>query len=101
VASLTAPKTSPRSPSLPARSASRSSTERPGGRLAYYYPDFVVRLSGGDHVVVETKGLADVDVPHKDERASRWALDATAASGVRWSYLRVDRRSGRPIPHAA
>lgn len=61
-----------------------------GGRLAYYYPDFVVRLAGGEHLLVETKGLADLDVPHKDERAARWAVDASVASGGRWTYLRVD-----------
>ncbi len=62
-----------------------------GGRLAYYYPDFVVRLESGDHLVVETKGLADLDVPHKDQRATRWAVDATVTSGSRWRYLRVDQ----------
>jgi len=61
-----------------------------GGRLAYYYPDFAVRLTDGAHLIVETKGLVDVDVPRKDERAVRWASDASASSGVRWSYLRVD-----------
>lgn len=61
-----------------------------GGRLAYYYPDFVARLTGGEHLLVETKGLVDLDVPHKDERAARWAVDASVASGVRWTYLRVD-----------
>jgi type III restriction enzyme len=61
------------------------------GRLAYYYPDFVVRRTDGEHMVVETKGVADVDVPHKDARAASWAVDATIASGVRWSYLRVDQ----------
>jgi type III restriction enzyme len=61
-----------------------------GGRLAYYYPDFVVRLDNGDCLVVETKGLADLDVPHKDQRASRWAVDATVVSGMKWSYVRVD-----------
>jgi len=66
-----------------------------GGRLAYYYPDFVVRLSGGAHLLVETKGLADLDVPHKDERATRWSVDATVASGVRWNYLRVDEEPFR------
>jgi type III restriction enzyme len=62
-----------------------------GGRLAYYYPDYVVRLSSGEHLLVEAKGLADLDVPHKDERATRWAVDATVATGVRWRYLRVDQ----------
>ncbi len=60
------------------------------GRLAYYYPDFAVRLRSGAGVIVETKGRVDVDVPRKDERASRWANDASVSSGVRWSYLRVD-----------
>lgn len=62
-----------------------------GGRLAYYYPDFVVRLATGDCLVVETKGRVDLDVPHKDQRAHRWAIDATLAITVRWRYLRVDQ----------
>lgn len=62
-----------------------------GGRLAYYYPDFVVRRTDGDHLVVETKGLVDADVPRKDARAGAWAVDATTVSGVRWSYLRIDQ----------
>lgn len=61
------------------------------GRLAYYYPDFVLRLIGGEHAVVETKGFADLDVPRKDARARAWVVDATVTSGVRWSYLRVDQ----------
>lgn len=62
-----------------------------GGRLAYYYPDFVVRTQSGERLVVETKGLADLDVPHKDRRASRWAVDASVTTGIRWRYLRVDQ----------
>lgn len=62
-----------------------------GGRLAYYYPDFVVRLSSGEHLVVETKGRVDLDVPAKDERARRWAVDASLTSGMLWRYLRVDQ----------
>jgi hypothetical protein len=54
-----------------------------------------VRLDNGDHLLVETKGLADLDVPHKDERAIRWAVDATVATGVRWTYLRVDEEPFR------
>ena len=41
-------------------------------------------------MIVETKGLVDIDVPRKDARAVLWASDASAMSGVRWSYLRVD-----------
>lgn len=63
---------------------------RDGGHLAYYYPDFAIRLTSGSCMIVETKGLVDLDVPRKDARAVRWASDASATSGVRWSYLRVD-----------
>jgi type III restriction enzyme len=61
------------------------------GRLAYYYPDFVARDTDGLHVLVETKGRTDIDVPEKDRRAVQWAVDATLATGVRWSYARVDQ----------
>lgn len=60
------------------------------GRLAYYYPDFTARLSDGTHLVLETKGRTDLDVPHKDERARRWANDAIQLSGMRWRYYRID-----------
>lgn len=60
------------------------------GRLAYYYPDFVVRMVDGIHLVLETKGLVDLDVPAKDARAQRWATEASAAAGVVWRYHRVD-----------
>jgi type III restriction enzyme len=60
------------------------------GRLAYYYPDFVVRMVDGTHLVVETKGRTDLDVPRKDTRARRWASEATEATGTRWQYHRVD-----------
>lgn len=62
-----------------------------GGRLAYYYPDFVVRLSSGDQMVIETKGLVDLEVSRKDERARGWALDASFATGTSWSYERIDQ----------
>ncbi|MBC8091301.1 MAG: DEAD/DEAH box helicase family protein [Pseudonocardia sp.] len=60
------------------------------GRLAYYYPDFVARLGDGRHLVLETKGRRDDDVPRKDERARRWALDATAMTPTPWAYQRID-----------
>lgn len=60
------------------------------GGLAFYFPDFAVRDVAGDHYLVETKGLVDVAVAAKDQRAAQWCLDATMVTGVRWSYLRVD-----------
>ncbi len=62
------------------------------GGLAFYFPDFAVRDFQGDHYLVETKGLVDVSVAAKDQRAAQWCLDATMATGVRWSYLRVDEQ---------
>lgn len=53
-------------------------------------PDFVVRMVDGAHLVLETKGLVDLDVPAKDARAQRWATEASAAAGVAWRYHRVD-----------
>lgn len=60
------------------------------GGLAFYFPDFVLRDADGDHFLVETKGLVDLAVPHKDQRAAQWCLDATMVTGVRWAYVRVD-----------
>jgi type III restriction enzyme len=59
------------------------------GALRYYYPDFVVRLGDDTHVVVETKGLEDVEVTRKDRRARRWCEDATRLTGNDWRYLKV------------
>jgi type III restriction enzyme len=60
------------------------------GGLAFYFPDFAVRDLDGDHYLVETKGLVDVAVAAKDQRAAQWCLDATMVTGTRWSFLRVD-----------
>ena len=59
------------------------------GALRYYYPDFVVRLSDDTYLVMETKGLEDVDVALKDQRARRWCRDASRLSGRTWSYRKV------------
>jgi type III restriction enzyme len=59
------------------------------GALRYYYPDFVVRLFDETCLVLETKGLEDVDVALKDARTRRWCRDATALSGRTWSYYKV------------
>jgi type III restriction enzyme len=65
------------------------------GRLAYYYPDFVARTMNGENYLLETKGLVDEAVPAKDDRAGRWAVDASVASQTRWSYLRIDEEPFR------
>ena len=65
------------------------------GALRLYYPDFIVRLVNGDHWLVETKGLEDVEVARKDARALQWSRDAASLTGVRWNYLKVHDRDFR------
>ena len=59
--------------------------------LRFYYPDFVVKLKNGDYWIIETKGLADLEVPHKDKRATQWCKDTTSLIGENWSYMRVNQ----------
>lgn len=62
------------------------------GALRYYYPDFVLRLVDDTCLVVETKGLEDLDVALKDRRARRWCRDASALSGRDWAYEKVRQK---------
>lgn len=59
------------------------------GNLRHYEPDFAVVATDGGHHLIETKGLEDVDVAHKDRAARLWAENATALTGRPWSYLKV------------
>jgi len=59
--------------------------------LRFYYPDFVIKLKKGDYWIIETKGLVDLEVPHKDKRAKQWCKDASILTGENWSYMRVNQ----------
>jgi type III restriction enzyme len=59
------------------------------GALRYYYPDFVVRLTDDTCLVLETKGMEDIDVALKDRRARKWCRDASGLSGRTWAYYKV------------
>lgn len=48
------------------------------GDISNYYPDFVVRRTGGEIWIVETKGREDLNDPGKWERLKQWCADATA-----------------------
>ena len=53
--------------------------------------DFIVKLSNGSVVIVETKGLVDVDVPHKMQRLAQWITDLnTLQSDVSYDFAFVD-----------
>ena len=58
------------------------------GRLAHYTPDFLIRKTNGDYVMLETKGRVDIDVPLKIRAAVAWC-EAASGSGIRWDYLYV------------
>lgn len=59
-----------------------------GNRLAFYTPDFLVRLQNGNYYLVETKGREDRDVPAKARAAMEWCKSASNKS-VRWEYLYI------------
>lgn len=60
------------------------------GAIRFYYPDFIVRLVSGEHWLVETKGLEDVEVVRKDARAQQWCKDASGLlGGPAWRYAKV------------
>jgi type III restriction enzyme len=61
------------------------------GDLSNYYPDFLVKLTDGRIVVVETKGQVDEDVPKKMDRLRQWCEDLNALqSEVKYSFAFVD-----------
>lgn len=62
------------------------------GQIAFYTPDFLVRLAGGAHLLVETKGRVDRDVPVKARAAVAWCK-AASTSKVKWSYLYVPQET--------
>jgi len=64
------------------------------GDISNYYPDFLVKLSPKKTVVVETKGLEDLDVPLKMERLWQWCEDVNRVqSGVEYDFVYVDEES--------
>ncbi len=66
------------------------------GDISNYYPDFIVKLADESVVIVETKGLEDLDVPLKMERLSQWCEDVNnISSDVTYDFIFVDEASFR------
>lgn len=64
------------------------------GDISNYYPDFLVKLTDGRLVIVETKGQEDLDVPHKIQRLRQWCEDVNAMqSDVKYDFVFVDQES--------
>jgi type III restriction enzyme len=59
-----------------------------GCRLAFYTPDFFVRVTSGNYYLVETKGQVDRDVPTKARAAVEWCKAASAKKS-RWEYVYI------------
>lgn len=59
--------------------------------MRIYYPDFVVVTDKRERLIIETKGLVDVDVEYKDKRIKQWCVDATRLSGEKWSFIRINQ----------
>ena len=64
------------------------------GDISNYYPDFLVKLSDKRIVIVETKGLEDLDVPLKMERLRQWCEDINRVQAdVEYDFVYVDQES--------
>ena len=64
------------------------------GDISNYYPDFLVKLMDGRVIVVETKGLQDVDVEPKLKRLGQWCQDVSKEGGTRrFDFVFVDSES--------
>lgn len=64
------------------------------GGISNYYPDFMVKLSDKEIVIVETKGVEDLDVPLKIARLRQWCSDInTMQSDITFDFVYVDEDS--------
>jgi len=64
------------------------------GDISNYYPDFLVKLTDGRIVVVETKGQVDLDVPLKIQRLRQWCEDINKIqSDVTYDFVYVDEEN--------
>jgi type III restriction enzyme len=62
------------------------------GQLAFYTPDFLVRLNDGGYALTETKGRVDKDVPLKARAAVEWCKAASKGK-TKWVYLYVPQQT--------
>lgn len=62
------------------------------GDISNYYPDFFVKLTDKRVVIVETKGLEDLDVPEKMARLRQWCEDVNRVqTEVEYDFAYVDQ----------
>jgi type III restriction enzyme len=62
------------------------------GDISNYYPDFIVKLPDNKIVIVETKGLEDLDVPLKMARLKQWCEDINRVqTELSFDFVYVDQ----------
>lgn len=67
---------------------------RADGAISNYYPDFIVKMTDGRVIIIETKGLEDVDVAPKMQRLKQWCEDVNSLQfDIEYGYLFVDEKS--------
>lgn len=72
------------------------------GNISNYYPDFFVKVSAREVMIVETKGQEDLDVPLKMARLKQWCEDITRAqNAARYDFVFVDEEGFKKYrPHS-
>jgi len=62
------------------------------GNISNYYPDFLVKLADKRTIIVETKGLEDLDVALKMQRLWQWCEDVNRVqSKIEYDFVFVDQ----------
>lgn len=64
------------------------------GDISNYIPDFLVKVTGREMFVVETKGQEDLDVPLKMQRLRQWCEDINRVQRDKvYDFVYVDKES--------
>lgn len=64
------------------------------GDISNYHPDFLVKKNSEHIIIVETKGLQDIDVPLKMRRLKQWCEEANKQqSAIIFDFVYVDQES--------
>ena len=64
------------------------------GGISNYYPDFIVRDTSSNIVIIETKGAEDFDDPLKIQRLKQWCIDINSAQkDTTFDFVYVDQES--------
>jgi type III restriction enzyme len=78
-----------------ARVAFKIEYQATDGRIADYYPDFIVKTGERETWIVETKGRVDIEDAPKWRRLVQWCEDATKAGDIAYRPLFVPEQEWR------